>query len=145
MTDGTRIPVPGWYWAVAVLALLWEALGCYMYVWKVTVDAAGLAAMPAAERDALVAMPVWATAAYAVAVWTGLLGAVGLLLRKRWARLAFITSLLGIIVQFSWWLFLSPVLSTIGASAAAMPAFVFIVGLALVWFSELAIKRGWLS
>jgi hypothetical protein len=145
MIDETKPAVPGWYWAVAGLALLWEALGCYMYIGKVTMDAAGLAAMPPAQREALVSMPVWATAAYAVAVWAGLLGAIGLLLRKRWARMAFILSLLGIIVQFGWWLLMSPVMSTIGPSAAAVPAFVFIAALVLVWFAGWSAKKGWLT
>lgn len=136
--------VPGWYWAVAVLALLWEAMGCFAYLSQVSMDSAALAQLPAAQRDLWMAMPAWATGAYAVAVWAGLIGAVGLLLRRGWARLAFAASLAGVIVQFGWTFLATPILTTIGASAAAFPAFILLVAALLLWFSGFAAKRGWL-
>ena len=136
--------VPAWYWAVAILALLWEAMGCFSYVTKVTMDSAALAQMPAAERDIWAAMPGWVVGAFAVAVWSGLLGAVGLLLRRGWARLAFAVSLLAVIVQFGWTFLATPIMSTIGTSAAAFPAFILLMAAVLLWFAGLAAKRGWL-
>jgi hypothetical protein len=140
--DGGR--VPGWYWAVAVLALLWEAAGCYSYLTKVSMDAAALAQLPAAERDIWTAMPAWVVGAFAVAVWVGLTGAVGLLLRRRWARPAFAVSLVAVIVQFGWTFLATPALSTIGTSAAAFPALILLAAAVLLWFAGLAARRGWL-
>lgn len=136
--------VPGWYWAVAAIALLWEAMGCFAYVTQVSMDAAALAQLPAAQRDLWMAMPAWVTGAYAIAVWGGLLGAIGLLLRRNWARLAFAASLVAVVVQFGWTFLATPALTTIGASAAAFPAFIVLMAAALLWFSGLAAKRGWL-
>lgn len=136
--------VPGWYWAVAVLALLWEAMGCFAYVTQVSMDSAALAQLPAAQRDLWMAMPAWVTGAYAVAVWSGLAGAAGLLLRRDWARLAFAASLVAVIVQFGWTFLATPILTTIGTSAAAFPAFILLVAALLLWFSLAAAKRGWL-
>jgi hypothetical protein len=144
MDDGTRPALPGWYWAVAVLALAWEALGCFAYLMQVTMSADGLARLPAAQRDAWLAMPAWATGAYAVAVWVGLSAAIGLLLRRHWAVPAFAVSLLAVVVQFGWTFLATPILSTIGASAAAFPAFITLVAVFLLWFAVLAAKRGWL-
>lgn len=135
---------PGWYWAAAAVALLWEAMGCYAYMTQVSMDSAALAQLPAQQREIWAAMPVWATGAYAVAVWGGLLGALGLLLRKRWARLAFAASLLAVIVQFGWTFLATPILTTMGPSAAAFPAFILVVAAVLLWFSGFASKRGWL-
>jgi len=137
--------VPGWYWAVAIIALLWEAMGCYAYVMHVTMDAAGMAALPAAEREIRMAMPVWATGAYAVAVWAGLVGAIGLLLRARWARIVFLLSLIGVIVQFGWAFLMTPIMTTMGPSAAAFPAFIILMAALLLWFADWATKRGWLN
>ena len=136
--------VPGWYWAVAILALLWEAMGCYAYVTQVSMDQAALAKLPAEQREIWAAMPGWAVGAYAVAVWAGLLGAVGLLLRRRWAQLAFAASLLGVIVQFGWTFLATDILRSMGASAAAFPAFIIVAATVLLWFSSLAARRGWL-
>jgi hypothetical protein len=136
--------VPGWYWAVALVALLWEAMGCYAYLSQVGMEAAELAKLPAAQRDIWAAMPAWVVAAYAVAVWVGLTGAAGLLLRRRWARPAFALSLVAVIVQFGWTFLATPILATIGTSAAAFPAFILLMAALLLWFSGLAAKRGWL-
>ncbi len=136
--------VPGWYWAVALAALLWNGFGCFMYLTQVGMDAAEMAKLPAVQQEVWRAMPGWAVGAYAVAVWAGLLGAVGLLLRRRWARLAFAASLLGVIVQFGWTFLGTPILERMGASAAAFPAFILLVIALLLWFSGVAAKRGWL-
>lgn len=136
--------VPGWYWAAAAFALLWEAMGCYAYLTQVSMDSADLARLPAQQREIWAAMPAWAVGAYAVAVWGGLIGALGLLLRRRWARLAFAVSLLAVIVQFGWTFLATPILTTMGASSAALPAFILAVAALLLWFAESASKRGWL-
>jgi hypothetical protein len=136
--------VPGWYWAVAIAALLWEAMGCFAYWTQVSMDSAALARLPAAQADLWAAMPAWVVGAYAVAVWGGLLGAIGLLLRRAWARLAFAASLVAVIVQFGWTFLSTPILTTIGASAAAFPAFILLMAALLLYFTGLAAKRGWL-
>lgn len=136
--------VPGWYWAVAILALLWEAMGCFAYVTQVSMNSDALARLPAEQREIWAAMPAWATGAYAIAVWVGLIGAFGLLLRRRWARLAFAVSLIGVIVQFGWTFLATDILNSIGPSAAAFPAFILLVAAFLLWFSGMATKRGWL-
>ncbi|MGZ8285712.1 MAG: hypothetical protein ACXW27_06475 [Allosphingosinicella sp.] len=110
----------------------------------VGMDPADQAKLPAAQRDLWASMPSWVTGAYAVAVWAGLVGAAGLLLRRDWARLAFAASLVAVIVQFGWTFLATPILATIGASAAAFPAFILVVPALLLWFSVAAAKRGWL-
>ena len=135
---------PAWYWIVAVLAFLWEAGGCYAYLNSVTMKATDMLRYPPAQRAVFEATPAWVWAAYAVAVWVGLGGAVGLLLRQRWARLAFILSLIAAIVQFGWVLLATPALGQIGASATAVPVGVVLIGAILIWFAGEAGQRGWL-
>jgi hypothetical protein len=119
-------------------------MGCYAYLAEVSMDQADLAQLPAAQRDIWAAMPVWVTGAYAVAVWAGLIGALGLLLGRGWARLAFAASLVAVVVQFGWTFLATPILTTIGASAAAFPAFILLVATLLLWFADFGAKRGWL-
>lgn len=136
--------VPGWYWAVAALALLWNGFGCFMYVSQVGMDAAEMAKLPEVQQEVWRAMPAWAVGAYALAVWVGLLGALGLLVRRRWARLAFAVSLLAVVVQFGWSFLGTPILARMGPSALVFPAFIFLVAASLLWFAGVATKRGWL-
>jgi hypothetical protein len=144
MDGETRTAVPGWYWAVAVLALLWEAAGCFAYLSSVTMKAGDMAGYSAAQRAIFDATPVWVWCAYAVAVWVGLSGALALLMRQRWARSAFIVSLAAALVQFGWVFLGTPTLKTVGASAAAVPVCVTVIGAFLIWFAGAAAKRGWL-
>jgi hypothetical protein len=144
MAQSSKPIVPGWYWAVAGLALLWEAGGCYAYLTQVSAGAKALAALPAAERAVWQAMPPWIWGAYAVAVWVGLSGAIGLLMRQSWARAALIVSLAGVIVQFGWMFLRTDIVAAKGLSATFLPAAIFIVGLFLIWFAGFAGRKGWL-
>jgi hypothetical protein len=126
MEDVRETPVPAWFWIVAVLALLWEAMGCYQYLTQV--------------RTTDVAMPAWLVAVFAVAVWVGLLGALLLLMRRNWARMAFIVSLVAVLVQFGA-LALS---GTMDMSQAALPVCIVVAAVLLVWFAHYSAKRGWL-
>ena len=145
MIDEVAKPaVPGWFWAVAIVALLWELMGCYAYLTQISMSAADLARMPPEQAEMWRAMPIWAKCAYAVAVWVGLTGAIALLMRRRWAREAFAVSLLAVLVQFGWSFLGTSMLRTMGAAGAAFPLVIIVVGAALLWFSGQAIRRGWL-
>lgn len=142
---GTKAATPRWYWAVAALAVLWELAGCVAYVTQVSMSPADMAALPAAQRDIWQATPTWVTAAYAIAVWSGLAGGVGLLLRRRWARPAFIVSLIAVLIQFGWTFLATDILRTMPlADSAPFPAFIVGAALLTVWFSSFAVKTGWL-
>ena len=90
-------------------------------------------------------MPGWVTGAYAVAVWISLAGAVALLLRRRLARTAYIVSLIAVLVQFGWVFLATPILGLYPlAEAVTFPLVIVVLGIALVWFSNMAARRGWL-
>ena len=141
---GVKPPV--WYWIVAVLALLWALAGCFAFVTQMTMGAAELARLPAAQREVWEAMPGWVEGAYAVAVGAGLLGSAALLLRRRWAWELFALSLAGIVVQFGWTFLATPILGTLGPAATVpFPAIIAIVCIAEIVFARMAAARGWLS
>ena len=62
---------PGWFWAVAVLALLWNLFGLAMYYMSVTMTPEQLAQLPAAQREVTEGYPTWLWGVYGVAVVTG--------------------------------------------------------------------------
>ena len=135
---------PAWFRIVAVLAVLWNLVGVWTYLSKVGM-APPMMDMTPDEAALAASMPTWATAGFAVAVFAGLLGSLGLLLSKAWARLLLILSLLGMLVQFGWWLLLSGAMERMGNSSAAMPAIVVLIGVLLVWLANIGVKRGWLT
>lgn len=134
-------PVPAWFWIVAVLALLFEAFGCLMYWTQVSTDPATL---PVDQRAMQEAMPVWMTAAYGIAVWVGLVGAVLLLLRHRHATTLLLVSLVAVIVQFGGILLVPELREMIPPSGYAGPIVIALIVYGIWHFSRYARKQGWL-
>jgi hypothetical protein len=136
---------PAWYYAVSGVLTLWALIGCYTYLAQVTMSAADLANLPPEQRDMMAGLPTWITAVYAIAVWSALAGAICLLLRLKFARTAYIVSLVAVIVQFGWILTALPIIQTMGfAEAAGFPIFIAVVGAISVWFAGKATGNGWL-
>lgn len=135
---------PKAYWWVAILALVWNLLGLAMFVVQATMDEARLATLPEAERQIFLATPGWLFATFAVAVIAGVLGALGLLLRRRWAVPMFAVSLLAVVVQFAGDYALTPVWQAYGPAGLAMPVLVMLIALALWWYSGRCRAGGWL-
>jgi hypothetical protein len=145
MDDVATPAPPAWYWIVAVLALLWEAAGCYFYIVQVSMDAADLAQLPPAQAEAFSSMATWQWSIFAIAVWSGLLGAIGLLVRSRWAGTAFWVSLIAAAVQYGYTLFATPLMERMPASEALpLPVSIIVLGVILVWFAGMAANKGWL-
>lgn len=140
----TSAKSPAWFWGVAGAALLWNLVGVISFFSIVTMSAETIAAMPAAESALYERMPLLTKVAFAVGVFGGVAGSVLLLLRKKNAVLVFIVSLVGIVVQFSHWLFMTDAPNVYGGEAFLMPALVTVIAAALVWFSKSAEGRGWI-
>ncbi len=130
---------------IGIIALVWNLFGVMSYIMHVTMSAEALARMPEAERVLFESLPAWATGAFAIAVFSGVLGCVGLLLKKAWAAPLFLVSLLAVIVQFGHWLFLTNTFEVYGVEAVFMPLLVTVVAIFLVWYSRDANIKGWLA
>ncbi len=143
--DSLNVKPPAWFWAVAVLALLWNLMGASAYLTQAFLSADAVANMPAAERTLLESQPAWVTAAFAIAVWGGLLASIFLLARKKWATTLFGISLLGVLAQQTYLFFLSNAMEVYGPAGLIMPVSVFLVAVALLLFSRSAEARQWLG
>jgi hypothetical protein len=140
---GAKAGVPVWYWAAAIAALLFYALGCYFYLAEVTMSPAEIMSLPLDQRQMLAARPSWYYAAYGVAVWVGLAGVAGLLLRKAWTDRMLLGSLIAVIVQFSA-IFIVPEMRVVTSDALLGPVIIIILCYAFWQLSRLAKRNGWL-
>lgn len=141
----TTVKPPTWFWVVSVIALLWNLMGVFNYLNQAFNQEAILETLDQAQREVFEGTPAWATAAFALAVFSGALGSIGLLLRKKWARSLFIVSFVTALAQFVHWLFISNAVEAFGPSTYAMPVIVLIIGLYLISFSKKGIQKGWLK
>ena len=136
---------PKWFRPVAIVALLWNLLGCAAYLGDVMLSPADLAKLPEAQQALYASRPAWAISATAIAVWAGAAGCVGLILRKRWATWLLATSLAGVIVQNIWLFVLSDAARQTGAVAFVLQGVVFVVSVALLVLARKASAQGWLA
>jgi hypothetical protein len=127
---------PTWYLPVVIIALLWNLIGCAAYLMDVTLTPEAVAAMSPDQQALYAARPAWAVAAYAIAVWGGALGCVGLIMNKRWAKGALLASLLGLIAQDVALFGLSPV--AIETSVYALQGMVLVIAVLLLLLANRA-------
>lgn len=143
MTDDRFTPraVAAWYMPAAIASLLFMLLGCATYVMQVTADPASL---PLDQRAAYEAQPLWVTAAYAVAVWVGLIGAALLVLRRKLAQPLLLASLLAVLVWLGGLILAPELRETISANDLAVALIVAAITWTIFWFARHSAQRGWL-
>lgn len=137
--------IPKWFWVVSVFFLLWNLMGVGSFIQHIFITDEVLQALPEAERNLYLSYPLWTIIAFAIAVFGGLVGSVGLVMKKKWAKLAFIASLVAIIPQMTHNLFFTNAREVYGPGTEVMPVLVIVIGVFLVWFAILGIKKGWLK
>ena len=131
---------PVWFWIIAIIALVWNGMGVLAYLGRAFATDEMIAAMPEeAQAEFLMEFPAWYTAAFALAVFCGVLGALSLLIRKNWAYVLFIISALGAITQHVY------LFANTDVPSLIMPVLVIVVCLFLVWFAKNAISKRWIS
>ncbi len=133
------------FWVIAIAALLWNLLGVMQYLGMTMATHEDWVSSYGEEMANLyAAKPAWATGAFAIAVFAGAIGCIGLLLRKAWAKHLFIASLLGVIVH-DIWMFMSGASGGAGAVGYIMILLVLVVAAFLIWFSQKKIDEGVLT
>jgi small basic protein len=132
----------GWFRLAAIVACLWNAMGVVMYLSSVGVFGDPTAGLDEGQRAAASSIPPWITGAFAIGTFAGLIGSIGLLLRKAWAQPVLIVSLVGLLVLEGWILFVSGHRDSFGL---AVPIMVSAGAILLAWLATHARKRGWLT
>lgn len=142
----SETPAPWHLWAIGVVALLWNALGAFDYLMTQTKNEAYMAQFTAEQLDFFYGFPAWVVAAWAIAVWGGVLGAVLLLLRKQIAVWVLLVSLVAMVLTAFQNYVLSNGLEVIGdAFALTFTAVIFVVALGLFIYARHMRTRGVLS
>ena len=136
-------PTPKWYLPVAIIALLWNLIGCAAYLHDVMLTAEDIAMLPTDQQALYAARPAWSVAATAVAVWAGALGCVGLIMRRRWATPLLIASLAGVILQ-DVSLFVVGSKVAVPSAAFILQGLVLMIAIGLVLLARKAAAQGWL-
>ena len=115
---------------IGVVLLLWGLMGVASFALQYTIDLTELARTDPAGARAFAAMPAWVWIVYAIAVATGVLGSIALLLRRSIASFLYLISLVSVIVQFGFVFTGTSLIAEKGwLVATAFPIFIFAVAL----------------
>lgn len=136
---------PVWFWVVAVLAVLWNLLGLMAFFLDPSINPESLEGMTQTERDGYAARPSWAFGAFAIAVISGTVGSILLVLKKALASPILLLSLLAVLVQNFYMFAIAGMHRTLGMGALTLPIMVLLVAIFLVWFARFCSHRNWLS
>jgi hypothetical protein len=135
---------PTWYWVVAVILFLWMLMGIAAFAMDLMSTPESIAAAYSAEQVQLYnARPSWLMYVYALATIAGLVGGLGLLLRKAWAIPALLVSFITVIFQMGYTLFGLDAIGILGAAIAVpFPVFICVMGGVAFWFARMAKGKG---
>ena len=144
--ENTKTKIPVWFWVVSIIFLLWNIMGVFTFFEYVLISEEAIAKLPEKERELYSQYPLWTTIVFAIAVLLGFIGSLGLVLKKKWSKMAFIISLLAIIPQMIHNVFCTKSVEVYGMmQALTMPILVTIIGVFLIWFSNFSINKNWLK
>lgn len=143
MTNQSKPPI--WFWIVSALSLAWNLMGVSAYLNQVYASNDVLGEIANAAKELVNPTPAWVTAAFAIAVFAGTIGSLLLLLRKGIAHIMLIVSLIAVVVQMSYNLFLTDSPTDSGSGGMAMVIMIVGFAVALVFFSKKAKASGWIS
>ena len=129
-------PRPKAHGLIAGAALAWNLIGLLMFVLRVFMTPAQVAALPPLDRTVYEATPAWLIVVFGIAVATGVLGSIGLLLRQRWAVPCLAVSLLAVLVQFGGLYLVTPLWQASGPAGAVMPLLLVTIGVLLLRYAR---------
>lgn len=141
----TQLKIPFWFTLVAVVMLVWNFMGVVAFFIDLSISAEDIAQLSHEEQELYARYPFWTKIAYGFAVLGGFAGCVALLLKKHVAKVLFLLSLIGIVVQMTHSIFVAKAMNVHGSIALIMPIIVMFFGIFLLLLANHAIKKGWIK
>ena len=133
------------FWVISSIALVWNLMGVFNYLDQAFMTDKVLETLPKEQQILYQDVPAWVTAAFAIAVFSGTLGSLLLLLKKKIATTFFTISFLGIMGQMSYGLLIDQNSDSYGPMGIALPIIIIAFGGYLIWYSRKANEHRWLS
>ncbi|GLP98119.1 hypothetical protein [Paraferrimonas sedimenticola] len=136
---------PLWFWILAALGLVWNLMGLMAFVMHMNLTPQDIAALSDAEQALYQSTPIWATAAFAIAVCAGTAGSLLLLFKRGLSVLLLVVSLIAVLIQNAHSLLMSNAVDVYGSQAIIMPTLVIAIGLGLIKLAKTGQHRGWVT
>jgi len=134
------------FWIIAVLALLWNIIGVYMWLYEYFLMTDEIRdSLPPEQIEIMANAPNWNIYLYGLAVITGLLASLLLLIRKKLSVGLFMLSLIAVLMLQLYWMFAMDIVEKMGPQSLIMPLIVIAIAIFEYFYSKGAARNGWLS
>lgn len=133
---------PWHLWAVGLVTLIWNGYGASQWYMQVTRGASYWGNLTMQQVQYVQQQPVWVEVAFGVGVWTGVLGALMLLLRRKLAFNAFVASLIAVLVNMLYVQVLSDGRAILGSGTLVAGIAVVVVAAASIAYAHFVRVRG---
>ena len=135
-----------WFWTAAIIFLLWNVMGCVSWFVDVFMLDAMMDQYSPEQQELFRQRPEWIIPVYGMAVFGALLATILLILRKALTIPVYWVSLIAIIIQFGFVLFVMDAIGKLGiVQAAAFPFVILALGGVQLWFAYIAKGKGWIG
>jgi hypothetical protein len=138
----TATKAPVHLWIVGILAVLWNAVGCFDYYATQSKLESYMGQFTPEQLEYFYGFPMWADAAWAIAVWGSLLASIGLLLRKAWAVWLFGLAILGMAATAVYSFVLSDGMALMGSGAVYFTIVIWAIALFLFFYAKAMARKG---
>jgi len=128
------------FWVISSIALLWNIMGIVAYLGQAYMTDEAMSLLTENEQAYYANVPAWVTAAFAIAVFSGFLGSLALVLKKKWAKPMFLISFVAVVIQVVYSLFIQEFVALTG-STIILPLITVAIAAFLVWFANDAIGK----
>ena len=139
MSENSTNKPPIWFWIVSVIGLVWNGMGVDYYLGQAYKTERWLAQHSTEQLELMANNPTWLTAAFAIAVFGGILGCLALLLKKKIAKILFLLSFIAVIIQQGY-IFINGY-----NEGYLMHLMIIIFSILLLWLSRKSISNHWIS
>lgn len=135
------VKTPFHLWLIGILAVLWNAIGAFDYTATQMQMDFYMSQFSEEQLAYFYGFPAWVDAAWAIAVWSSLLGSLMLLLRKALAAWLFGLAILGMIGTSVYNLVLTNGLEVMGDGSMTFTVVIWVIALLLYFYAVAMVKR----
>lgn len=139
-TPAPRPPIH--FWVIAVVALLWNAVGAFDFLATQIQLESYMSAFSQEQLAYFYGIPTWAVITWGIATVSALFGSIAMLVRLRRAYELFIVSLLGIVFTSIHSFVLSDGAQIMGTGGVIFSGVIVAIGIFLIFFSRAMRQRG---
>lgn len=144
MNDTSKAPVT--LMIIAIVAILWNIVGVMAFATDMMMTPEMLALLPEDQQELYANNPMWNKLVYGVATICGLIGSIGLAMKKKWSELLLLISLIAVVIQMSYSLFFTNAREVVGDTAGLyFPVMILLIALFLWYYAKKCTARGWLA